>query len=459
MPIETNESEETAAESEAVEDYRLRWQRPSPVEYPSLVPDVDPIGGRIRVEAEDFRVTEIPLYRPCGHGEHSYITIVKTNRTTLQARQYLAKTLGVHEEAVGFAGFKDRRAVAEQTFSVPGIDEGEIRRLDRPWLRVVNVARHTNKLRTGHLSGNHFDLLIRDVREGAAETVSRILERVRKTGLPNFFGPQRFGFYGDSYRIGGALLHRDPKSAVEIFLGSRDESDDDYRRLFDAGKYQQAIDALPPGCRSEAAVLHALRRYPGNFRAAARRMPHQMKRMYFSAFQAFLFNWALRERMTWRDAAFAEPLEGDFAFIHASGASFIVRDLDEARERAAAGEISPSGPVFGRRMSFAEGREGAMEHAILAAEKLRPQSFLSHVKGLKLNGSRRPYRIPLKEVHCEVDDTARTVRLAFTLPPGSYATMLLEQLMGAEAAQGEVLERRRERRENMARESSDPEEN
>ena len=99
-----------------------------------------------------------------------------------------------------------------------------------------------------------------------------------------------------------------------------------------------------------------------------------------------------------------------------------------------------------------------MEHAILESERLRPQSFLSHVKGLKLNGSRRAYRIPLKEIHCQVDETAHTVKLAFTLPPGSYATMLLEQLMGVEAAQGEVRRRWRQGLENVranARENGD----
>ena len=74
-------------------------------------------------------------------------------------------------------------------------------------------------------------------------------------------------------------------------------------------------------------------------------------------------------------------------------------------------------------------------------------------KEMKLNGSRRAYRIPLKEIHCQVDETAHTVKLAFTLPPGSYATMLLEQLMGVEAAQGEVRQRWRQGLEN-ARENA-----
>ena len=420
------------AETDPVDPEALSYQRPSPVEYARLVPDVPPIGGRIRVELEDFRVEEIPLYSFSGRGEHCYITIVKTNRTTLQVRQYLAGALGVGEEDIGFAGFKDRRAITRQTFSVPGVGLEDLRGLERPWLEVVDATHHTNKIRTGHLAGNHFTIKIRDVRPGSGEAVRRILERLDRTGLPNFFGPQRFGYFGDSYRVGCSLLHRDPKSAITALLAPRDQHREAFRLYFEQGRYQHALGVLPPGRRSEAAILNALRRYPGNYRAAARRIPHQMKRMFFSAYQSFLFNWCLKERMEWGSRAFADLLPGDLAYVHRHGAAFLVEDVEEERHRLEAGDISPSGPMFGRRMAFPKGREGALEQAVLDAEGLRPQSFLSHVKGMKLNGSRRPYRIPLEPVEYHEEDDGGSIVLSFTLPPGSYATMLLEQLMGTD---------------------------
>ena len=95
---------------------------------------------------------EVPLYPFCGEGEHCYVTIRKRNRTTLQVRTFLAKTLGVHQEDIGFAGFKDKRAIATQTFSILGVAESDLTVIrDAGWLEVLNVTRHKNKLRPGHL--------------------------------------------------------------------------------------------------------------------------------------------------------------------------------------------------------------------------------------------------------------------------------------------------------------------
>jgi len=397
---------------------------------PTLYPDLPPVGGVIRTTCEDFEVEEIPLYEFCGDGEHLFLTVRKTNRTSLQVRDHLAREFGVRPDDVGFAGFKDKRAVAQQTFSIPTAAIPHPKEIERPWLAFVAATRHRNKLRTGHLAGNRFRIRVRELGEESLPRAAAIVDRIAREGLPNFYGPQRFGIHGDGHRIGAALLRRDVQRAVALLLFPREGVDEPYRELAHSQRYEEALGALPPGRSSEAALLHTLRRHPGNLTAAARKIPRQLRRMYYSAYQSELFNWVLRERLEWGRDALSALREGDLAFIHAKGACFRVDDPAREQPRADALEISPSGPMFGKKVLFAGGEMGRLERSVLAAEGLRRGSFVSHVKGLELDGGRRPLRVPVRDAEVRWDEADRALVLRFTLPPGAFATTLLEQVMG-----------------------------
>lgn len=412
------------------EPYSLRFDHPDPTYMPRIHPDLTATGGVIRTICEDFDVQEIPLYAFSGEGEHLYITARKTNRTTLQARDHLARHFGVRPDDVGFAGFKDKRAVAEQTFSVPTAKTATPAELDQSWFEVVSVTRHRNKLRTGHLAGNRFRIRIREVEESVTPAATEMVARIERDGLPNIYGPQRFGIHSLGNRVGAALLRRDVKRAVELLVFPQPEIDETFRTLVGEGKYEDALEALPPGRSCEAALLHGLRRHPGNFRAAARRIPRQLRKMYYSAYQSELFNWVLRERLEWGGGALSTLRQGDLAYIHGKGAVFLVEDVETERARAESFEVSPSGPMFGRKIRFSEGEMGLLERTVLEAEGLRPASFVSHVKGLALDGGRRPLRVPVTETAVRWIPEEEALLLEFTLPPGSFATTLLDQVMG-----------------------------
>jgi len=415
-------------------DFTPSLDHPDPTSYPRLCPDIPASGGVIRTFWEDFDVEEIPLYLPSGEGEHCYLTIVKSNRTTLQVRDHLARSLGIRPDDIGFAGFKDKRAIARQTFSIPGVDDRDLLPLETPWMKVVGVDRHTNKLGTGHLAGNRFKIKIREVSRDALEPARAVVSRLKECGLPNFYGPQRFGIHSTGARIGAALLRRQVRDAVELLLAPLPGIEEPYREVFASGDCVGALEILPPGRTAEAALLHALRKNPGNYRVAARRIPRQLRKMYYSAYQSELFNWCLKERMLWGDDSFWQPRVGDLAQLHPRKVCFEVQEgessLSEAFTRAKAGEISPTGPMFGRKTRLATGKQGSLERAVLAAEGLRPQSWVSHVKGLSLDGNRRSLRVPIG--NCTVDwlEEEECLFLSFDLPSGAFATLLLEQVMG-----------------------------
>lgn len=161
-----------------------------PFEPPLQYPNLDPPGGELGPSPVDFVVDEIPAYSPTGEGQHVYAQIRKTNYTTPAMVDLVARAAGVDARDIGYAGMKDRWAVTTQWVSLP-----QSARPTEEWslpsgIEVVARSRHANKLRTGHLLGNRFDLgLI-----GTDRTrLSTLFDRLRLDGLANFYGPQRFG--------------------------------------------------------------------------------------------------------------------------------------------------------------------------------------------------------------------------------------------------------------------------
>jgi tRNA pseudouridine13 synthase len=171
---------------------------------PYLTPTCPGVGGRIKAEPADFDVEEIPAYEPSGSGEHLYLWIEKTDMGAEYFIRQVARRLGIPNGEVGTAGLKDRRAVTRQWVSLPAACESSLAQIEGDGIRVLRVTRHTNKLRPGHLRGNRFRILIRDA--NTAVDVEPILSRIREHGLPNFYGPQRFGRDGETATLGMSLL-------------------------------------------------------------------------------------------------------------------------------------------------------------------------------------------------------------------------------------------------------------
>lgn len=166
---------------------------------------------------EDFIVTELPLQRPCGDGEHIWLDIEKNGANTAFVAQQLANAAGVNEWDVGYAGLKDRYAVTRQWFSIylpNGKGKGEtpdLTLLQHPEFRVLGQTRHVKKLRPGDLQGNRFRIVLRDV-AGDPDAIAAIeanLKAIASQGVPNYFGAQRFGFEGGNVEQGRAMLARE----------------------------------------------------------------------------------------------------------------------------------------------------------------------------------------------------------------------------------------------------------
>lgn len=335
---------------------------------------IEGTGGRLRDRPEDFIVEELPLYEPCGEGEHLYLFIEKREMDTPELVDLLAEHFDVRRSAVGVAGRKDRHAVTRQHASVhlPGKHEDDFGAIRDERVTVLWTDRHTNKLRTGHLAANRFNVRIRDVDMSGAVRASSVLRELATRGVPNLFGPQRFGAQRDNHRAGRDLL------------------------------------------------LGRLRR----------RMPREKRRFLLNAMQSAIFNDVLLTRIeagTW-----CELVEGDLAFVHDSGAVFAVDEASgDLRERVESFEISPSGPMWGGSMARATGAAGELESDALASAGLSEDDLTESNQAELVPGVRRPLRVPLADPDVEggLDEHGGYVRVAFDLPGGAYATAVLREIM------------------------------
>ncbi len=400
---------------------------------PLRTSDLPGIGGSIKCHAEDFRVDEVPLYPPSGTGTHVYACIEKTGLSTPEALGTVARRLGLRPRDIGYAGLKDTRALTRQWISVEHVDPAQLLSLEHPGLRIVEVHRHGNKLRLGHLAGNRFQIRIRHISvpiKPAQEYTAAVLTVLREQGCPNYFGPQRFGRRGNNHRLGEAILMDQRAEFVDRLLGGPHPADppdvSQARRCYDAGQYEEAANWWPASAREERRVLRELLKNRGNKSRAYRIADRRGKRFFVSAYQAALFNEVVARRLSTLDRI----LPGDIALKHSNGACFAVTDPGEEQNRCQTWEISPTGPMFGPRMATVTATAGDIENAVLAGAQpvLEQDSRIARDLG---RGTRRSLRCRPRDIQLVTgqDEHGEYLQLRFELDPGCYATTLLAEIM------------------------------
>lgn len=424
--------------------------------------DIPGVGGVLKQRPEDFLVNEIPLYHPAGSGEHIYMLVQKRGLSTLELISMLSTHFAVQRSAIGYAGLKDKHAITRQVISihVPGRTYADFPMIRDDRVSVLWADQHANKLRSGHLRGNRFSIRIRGVNPLGVLPAKRILERLAREGVPNRVGEQRFGLIENNHIIGRHIVAGDFRDAVAELLGPSERFpmvNQAARAAFADGRYQDALIALPRAARAEQTVLRLLMR--GRTRKKAiLQLDHTLLSYYLSAFQSAIFNAVLDARVA--AGTHARLIEGDVAMKHENGALFDVdaetAQSDETSQRLARFEISPTGPMWGATMKQARGATAELERARLDAIGVRPEEldgFASKYPRL-VDGSRRPLRVPLidPEVEGGVDEHGTFIRCAFELPRGSFATVVMREIMKPERVNpenanwsGDSLERDEER--------------
>lgn len=390
-------------------------------------------GGVIKRRDEDFFVEEIPLYAASGTGSHTYALIEKQGVGTREALDRIARALNLPRRNVGSAGLKDVHAVTRQWISLEHVGPERLAKLDIPNVNILQVTRHSNKLKPGHLAGNIFVVRLRELAlpvEQAARTAEEVLSILTQKGLPNYFGPQRFGNRHNNHLLGKAVIRNDAEEFIDLLLGSPQEETDGpptlrARTLYSEGHYQEALNAWPGHQGEHCRALRALIKSQGNKKRAFYAVDKHQKSFFVSAYQSEVFNRVLAARMPDIDAL----LLGDMAYKHVNGACFRVEEAAVEQPRCACFEISPTGPLFGQRTTRLTGPAGAIENPILEAEGLN-EDDLRQMKRLGARGGRRPLRVQPRNTKATAgqDEFGPYLELHFELDSGCYATTLITEI-------------------------------
>ena len=404
-----------------------------------LSADIPGIGGRLKEVPEDFLVEELPLYAPSGSGEHIYLLVEKRGMTAMEMYALIARHFGVKRSAVGYAGLKDKQAITRQVVSVhtPGKTVDDFPHFEHERVKILWADQHDNKLRRGHLAGNRFSIKVRGVAPTDVRTALRVMRVLEQQGAPERFGPQRFGYLENNHLIGQAILRRDPVTALDLLLGPSETSPDQQRPArehYAAKDYKAARDAFPHAFKTERLALIALANGESPEQAIDAIDPDILG-FYISAFQSAVFNAVLDRRI--EGGTFGTLFEGDVTVTHAGRNPAVVDEVSLADEefmaRYKAMEFCASGPLWGRKMKRAAGAVDAVEVEMLGEFGFTPETLPDPAEFdlPMIGGTRRPLRCPVTNTEVEggSDELGPYIRVAFDLPRGAFATVVLDEIM------------------------------
>ena len=331
-------------------------------QYPRL-----DISGQFKFSAEDFQVTEILGYEPIGDGEHIYLWVRKSGLNTAYLAEQIAKFTQLPLRAVTYAGRKDKHAVTEQWFSVhlPGKGEFDWAKFNEPGAEVLESIRHNKKLRTGVLKGNQFNITLRHL--SSTSGIDERLHQIKKTGVPNYYGAQRFGNTQYDPRGGNLVL------ANKMINGET---------IRNRNKRSMAISAL----------------------------------------RSWFFNEMLNSRL--QNDYLCKPLSGDVMQLSGSHSFFCAPQIDASiYQRLTKRDIFLSAPLWGKGPL-------ASQNEALQFEQNLAQQHLAIAKTLEDLGLKQERRaINLFPNDLEWSLANDTLNLSFSLPAGTFATSVLRELI------------------------------
>ncbi|MFO8132635.1 MAG: tRNA pseudouridine(13) synthase TruD [Thermoplasmatota archaeon] len=399
------------------------------------------IGGCIKTRPEDFIVEEQPRLPPPGDGKQVIARVTAARWETNDLIENIASRLGIPAGYIGFAGMKDKQAVTSQYMSFP-VSLQRVRMLDIPRVTVEVLYRSRKPVYRGQLAGNHFHVTIRDA-SGSEEQAQAIQRQIHSTGgFPNFFGVQRFGILRPiTHVVGRYMVAGDYEQAVMTYAANPLPGEDDVccgarRWLQETRDFAGALERYPARLNFERRMVAYLAEHPGDWTGALRQLPGGLLQMFVHAYQSWLFNRMVSERIR-RGIPIDMAVSGDVVLPmdrgdmqQENGIPVTGRNLDKVNRQIARHRCLPSAVLIGTEAMLAAGEMGEVEQAVLDQENVSGDDFtISEMPSLSSRGLRRAVLAPLTSLRMSMADDMAW--LSFSLPKGCYATCLLREVMKA----------------------------
>ncbi|MGC8495883.1 MAG: tRNA pseudouridine(13) synthase TruD [Candidatus Micrarchaeia archaeon] len=397
--------------------------------------------GTIKSVPEDFVVEEITKQGfPIGIGKHytgeelgfkesaegafSFFVLQKRNWNTIQALKQVARIFRKGIKSVNFAGTKDRIAVTAQLCSIHGVAPEQLLSLHIKDISINGAWRAASPIKLGDLAGNRFAIKVRDVSAADFENMKASRGELEVHGVfPNYFGEQRFGNRGNNIDIGISILKGDFERAAMLFLTDHSneisiEAVEARERLEREHDFRKALEYFPKYLKYERTVIDYLARFPENYANAMRKLPRSLLLMFVHSVESEIFNMEVEERVK---AGLVAPGEGDIVF----DASELFFDQNAAHVYNGKFKSYPVGNLVGYNTTPNQFEKSILEKLGISTEDFK-------VKGmpeLNCKGTTRVLFAPYAAFTMNYDEKSSTAEIRFSLPSGSYATVLLRELI------------------------------
>ena len=349
-----------------------------------------------KAKPEDFVVNERLEVDFTDAGEHLWLHIKKSGINTAYLAKLLSEWADIPLRDVGYSGLKDRQALTTQWFSLrlpkkqkPDSDFAPVDIKEHETVKIIAEHWHNKKLNRGTHNANQFVITLRDIEFAKDQTlgdkssVEQHLQTISKTGVPNYFGPQRFGFGGNNIR-----------EALNLF-------------------------ARPLKSTSSAKKK--------NKRKSAVREQNSME---LSAARSLIFNQILAARV--QDGSWNTGLNGDVFNLNGSGSIFASEHMDETLQaRLASGDIHPTAVMWGAGNSKVAGDAAELENTVVQQDALLA-ALATGLEQREVKAQRRALRLPVEDLSwrwADEQDGEQTLVLSFTLTTGSFATSVLASVV------------------------------
>ena len=346
---------------------------------------------------EDFIVNEILEIDFTDEGEHLWLHIQKSGINTAYLAKLLSEWADIPLRDVGYSGLKDRHALTTQWFSLrlpkkqkPTSDFAPIDIKDHETIQILSEHWHNKKLNRGTHRANQFIITLREVMFANDSTlmdnqslIEHHLATISQTGVPNYFGPQRFGFGGNNIR-----------EALNLFARS-----------------------LP----DKTSPLSSSKK-----KSKRKGVPREQNSMELSAARSLIFNRILAARVA--NGSWDSGVDGEVFNLDGSGSIFASEQIDETLQaRVASGDIHPTAVMWGVANDKVAGTAADLENSIVQQDVLLAEL----AKGLEqrdVKSQRRALRLPVEDLNGQWTQP-QTLVLSFTLTTGSFATSVLASLV------------------------------
>ena len=379
------------------------------------------IGGEIKTTPEDFQVEEImgngmvleidkKVELAGDKGDFTYFVLQKKSWNTIDALKAIGDKVGCGIKSFGYAGTKDRNALTTQLASVYKQDVGAVRLKD---IKILGSWKAEKKIELGDLLGNRFTIRVKTNKRKTETKIHEISEHLGGV-FPNYFGPQRFGNRENTHLVGKNMLQGSFRRACEEYLfGGNVEGNEKARiareDLKKTGDYKKAALEFPQHLTYERLILLHLAKNPNDFANAIRKLPRGISLMFIHAYQSYLFNRVLSEKLRGSSGLEAGEyycLTNEFGFP------------DLSRK-------SDAGYMVGKLIGY-ESEIGSVDKQILEEEGIRPEDFkMRSYPELASKGNFRAMTCPINDFSFKEDGC----EFKFSLPSGSYATMVMREFL------------------------------